>query len=115
MILGQMSGTIERDGEGERAAMPIRRMHFTDHAELRRTSRDDVDRTLVEQTVLEPDQVLPDVTNLDRLVAQKLITLQGKPYLLRVFYDVSDEDPEQAEVVSYYYTSQVRRYWRTTT
>jgi hypothetical protein len=75
-------------------------------------SRPEIGAHRVEDAVHEPEQEFPlgDRRRPGRMVAHKMIDVGGRSYLLRVFYDPSPGG--DLELVSFYRTSQVGRYWR---
>jgi hypothetical protein len=90
--------------------MPIRHVRWTPHGLDRLGDRPDVPRELAEAVVRDPEQVVPDETTPGRLVAHRRVTMSGRLYLIRVFYDPEPDDT--AAIVSCYRASRVSRYWR---
>ena len=94
--------------------MPIRHVRWTPHARDRLQDRPEVSQRMVEDALLHPDddEPAPTPSSPDRRVAQKLLEMGRRQYLLRVFYDPRPNDT--AAVVSFYRTSQISRYQRGT-
>jgi hypothetical protein len=65
----------------------------------------------VESAIQMPDQRFPVNDMEGRWIAHKLIDYRDMQYLLRVIYDV--EEDNIAVVTSIYHTSRIARYWRT--
>ena len=91
--------------------MEIRTIGWSAHAERRLAERASVSREMVEETVLQAEQRFPDPEHLERYVAHRRYVRSTGPLLVRVFY--LDHGDGTAEIVSFYGTTQVRRYWRT--
>ncbi|MDE3073893.1 MAG: hypothetical protein KGJ86_00565 [Chloroflexota bacterium] len=87
-----------------------RSVYWTIHAERRLQERPELSREMVEAAVRAPDACFRAVTHANRWIAHQAVQVAGKPYLLRVFYDM--EPGGVAVVVSCYVTSDVERYGR---
>jgi len=74
---------------------------------LRKAARRGITREWIDNTVLNPEQVMSGYGG--RKVAQSKIMIEGKEYLLRVVYQESEE---KHTVVTAYLTSQISRYWK---
>lgn len=91
--------------------MSVEQIRWGDHAEQHFLDRHGVSRAEIEAAIIDPDQRYPHPGRPDRWIVHRLVGLPEGLYLLRVFYDL--DPPATAVVVSWYRTSQVRRYWRT--
>src|SRR5438128_8380960 len=96
---------------GEMESREIRRLIWTPHAQQRLVERPDVPREMVEDTLRHPEQRFADPTHADTTIAQRRYLI-GSPaaVLMRVFY--VDHGEGTTEVISFYRTSRIQRYWR---
>ncbi len=90
--------------------MPFRLVTWSRHAEVQLEERTGLSKEQVEAILQTPHQRFPDDKAPAMWVAQGIVPIDGKPYLVRVFYRTVNNDI--VHVVSWYRTSQIRRYWR---
>jgi len=85
---------------------PIR---ITPHAEERIVARK-IDIELINRTIRQSDQIVPDEDNIKRQIYQSVFSDEnGKQKLLRV---VIEETEDELVVITIYATSQVKKYWK---
>jgi hypothetical protein len=73
----------------------------------RKLTRRGIKRELVENTLLNPTQIVDGYGG--RKVAHKKVLIYDKEYLLRVVYE---ETEEMYTVITTYITSKIDRYWK---
>ena len=86
------------------------RIEFSPHAEQRLAERPEVSRAMVEETIRRAEQRFADPRNPTRWIAHRRFERSRGPVLVRVFY-IQHADG-RAEVVSFYRTPRIERYWR---
>jgi len=73
----------------------------------KKIERRKIERGLIEEAILDPDQTVEGYAK--REVRQKIYTIEGKRYLLRV---ICEKEQDKIIVITAYLTSQIKRYWR---
>jgi hypothetical protein len=81
-------------------------VHFSKHVHEELQKRN-IALELVEQVLRAPEQKVPEVDNITCFQSQ--VTIDGKPYLLRVMVNETASPPV---VVTAYRTRKIHKYWR---